>query len=486
MLTLTQNISKHFPLMIAIYFLFQVGVRLLTTHVAVIDESEQVMLSQYFALGYNAQPPLYTWMQIGFFKLFGISVIGLSLLKNVLLFTTYLFVYKIGILLSEDKLKSVLGALSLMLLPQIIWESQVDQAHTVLLTTASVLTFYFYFLIVRRRPQLLNFVLFGLSAAVGLLAKYNFVLVLVGLLGTAFILSSFREKLFRKQLWISAGIVLVFVLPHLIWVVMHLDLATSSTVDRMTVLQTGDKWIDISRGMGDLIFSFITFISPFLLIFLGFFTKNLRLDKGAGTSSLLWFIGIVFICLFLMVLITGVTNIKERWLQPFLILFPLLLFLQTDLEVDCKRTNVYILTCVGVAILVDMIILTLPMTIDLKGRPSRTNFPFDKLKTNLLSLFGDGQDVLIHAEDKFIGGNIKLLFPEKTVITPSLPLQPYKMKNKIVFVYEKNLPELAVKLIEKGYVCQKGEMEKSYQYSQRFNYKLNYSYCLLGTEGQEY
>lgn len=471
--------------MIAAYFLLQVGVRLLTTNVAVLDESEQVMLSQYFSLGYNAQPPLYTWLQIGFFKLFGISVIGLSLLKNVLLFTTYFFVYKIGILLTQDKVKSVLCALSLMLLPQIIWESQVDQAHTVLLTTASALTFYFYFKIVLQKPRLINFILLGLSASIGLLAKYNFALVLVGLGGTALVLSSFREKFFQKQLWISVAIVLLVTFPHFVWFMMHFELATSSTVERMNVLQTGDKWQDVLRGMKDLTFSFLTFISPFWLIFLGFFKKNLRWDESSGTKALLWFIGIVFICLFLMVLVTGVTNIKERWLQPFLILFPLLLFLQTDVDCNYKRIKIYVLVCLGIAFFVDVMIVTLPRTIDLKGKPSRTNFPFASMEKDLRSLLGEDQDVLIHAEDKFVGGNIRLLFPKLTVITPSLPLHPYEMKNKLLFVYDKNPPELADKLTEKGYVCQKGKLEEYYQHSHNINYTLKYAYCSLSSGGKD-
>ena len=153
--------TQRFPFFIVAYFAIQIIIRLLTSSIVVLDESEQIMLSQYFSLGYNEQPPLYTWLQMGVFKVFGISVFGLSLLKNILLCLTYLYMYKLGLLLLNDKLKASLGALSLMLIPQLVWDAQVDQTHTVLLTTATTLTLYYFFKIAIENASVSNFILFG-------------------------------------------------------------------------------------------------------------------------------------------------------------------------------------------------------------------------------------------------------------------------------------------------------------------------------------
>ncbi len=53
------------------------------------DEAEQMLWSQQLALGYGAQPPLYTWLQWGVNALVGPSVLALSLLKHALLALTY-------------------------------------------------------------------------------------------------------------------------------------------------------------------------------------------------------------------------------------------------------------------------------------------------------------------------------------------------------------------------------------------------------------
>src|ERR1700749_157064 len=83
---------KIFGLLL-IYFTLQIILRVCISSSLDLDESEQLVLTQKLSWGYGSQPPLYTWIQFGFFRMFGISVFGLSFLKNILLFCTYLFTY---------------------------------------------------------------------------------------------------------------------------------------------------------------------------------------------------------------------------------------------------------------------------------------------------------------------------------------------------------------------------------------------------------
>ncbi|MEE4313123.1 MAG: glycosyltransferase family 39 protein, partial [Desulfofustis sp.] len=94
---------EHVVLFIIGYFVLQVLVRLITTPGAVIDESEQLLLTQHFSLGYNAQPPLYTWIQMVFFAFFGPGILAMTVLKNLLLALVYLLTYRIGRLLTGNR-----------------------------------------------------------------------------------------------------------------------------------------------------------------------------------------------------------------------------------------------------------------------------------------------------------------------------------------------------------------------------------------------
>ena len=80
------------PLALACYFVLHVLVRSFVSGSLDYDESEQAFLSQFMALGYNSQPPLYTWLQRGTFELFGYSVMSLALLKNLFIWLTYVLV----------------------------------------------------------------------------------------------------------------------------------------------------------------------------------------------------------------------------------------------------------------------------------------------------------------------------------------------------------------------------------------------------------
>ena len=79
------RLAAAMPLIIGVYFAVQVAVRVFISPSLGKDEAEQVLLAQEWAWGYGSQPPLYTWMAILLFRVFGEGVLALALLKNLLL-----------------------------------------------------------------------------------------------------------------------------------------------------------------------------------------------------------------------------------------------------------------------------------------------------------------------------------------------------------------------------------------------------------------
>lgn len=470
--------TQRFPFFIVAYFTIQIIIRLLTSSIVVLDESEQIMLSQYFSLGYNEQPPLYTWLQMGVFKVFGISVFGLALLKNILLCLTYLYIYKLGLLLLNDKLKASLGALSLMLIPQLVWDAQVDQTHTVLLTTATTLTLYYFFKIAIENAFVSNFVLFGIFSGVGLMAKYNFILVLIALGIMASLIKEFRIHFYNKRLIIAMGIALVFVLPHFIWFISHLDIATHRTIERMNVGHTGSALSNFFKGSLDLVVSCVVFLTPFWMIFVILFRKKFAFSFNTHAKALLGYSIIIFIFLFVMVAMSGTTHIKERWLQPYLVFVPLFLFLHvSSLEGD-KNIQKYLSLILIASVSVASVVLIRPFTIDMRGKPTRAAYPFVQLTQKIQEKVQDTDKLLIYAEDKYLGGNMKLFFPNATVITPSLPNQPYMLNSRLVVIWENDKPLTFIQMVQdKDYNCSQ-EVEKiPFQHSTKLFYTAHYMIC---------
>src|SRR3954470_25046358 len=158
-------------LLLGIYFGLHVLTRSVVSHNLQLDEAEQFVLTQDWRWGYGAQPPLYNWLQKALFSALGVNVFALSLLKNVSLWAAYAFTFLAAREILANARLAALATAALLFFPQIAWESQRDQSHLVLATTAAAATLWIYVRLLKTE-QLRWFFLFGMAAALGFLAKY--------------------------------------------------------------------------------------------------------------------------------------------------------------------------------------------------------------------------------------------------------------------------------------------------------------------------
>ncbi len=478
MLTRTGRLLlEHVPLFIICYFILQVMVRMITTPGAVIDESEQLLLTQHFSLGYNAQPPLYTWIQILFFAVFGPGILALAVLKNLLLALVYLLTYRIGRLLTDNRQTAALGALSLLLLPQIVGEAQVDQIHSVLVTTAAAATLYLLIRLLQGGTTG-HFILLGITIGCGVLAKYNFVLVPLALLLAVVSIPEYRKKLLRPPLLLSILAATLLVAPHGVWFLNHPELATAETLQRMQLDQGGTYLANVLKGMVDLVVAVLAFVGPFLLCALVLLRPRWPARSGPPQQRLLArFIGAALLLIVMVILVTETTQIKQRWLQPFLFVFPLLfVMIAPPAEPPARRTALFSLIAVLAAAVVTALIPLRIYLVDLSDGPRRDNYPFRALARTISQSGFNGGTIV--AEDKFIGGNMRLFFPESTVITPSLPLQPYRLTPQLLVVWQVHDPAGMVgRTAIEQYRCRPFRAELPFRHSRSFTFRTAYRIC---------
>ena len=154
----------------------------------------------HLALGYgNSHPPLYNWLITGALALTGgYWPAAVALVKNLLLAGTYLLAFDTARRVTGRALTGLIVVGSFMLLPQIVWKSQITLAHSVLVMFAVVASMHAVVRIARR-GDLASYLWLGLAAAIGALAKYNFLLVLGRLLIAAFSIPYLRARLFTAK-----------------------------------------------------------------------------------------------------------------------------------------------------------------------------------------------------------------------------------------------------------------------------------------------
>lgn len=403
------------------YFALQVILRVSVSNSVDLDESEAVVLAQQLCWGYGSSPPLYTWLQIPFFKLFGEGVLALSLLKNLLLFGTYCFTFAAAWRIARNPAVAVAAALSLFYLPQIAWESQRDLTHSVLSATLAAATlFCLVQLLERRRTGL--YVLFGLCAGLGLLSKYNYALWLLGLLLGALTLPQFRPAILNWRLFLSLAITAALFLPHGVWILQHPDL-TFLAATKFEMHDTSSAWGQVVlNGIVSILQSLLAFCTPVLLIyFLVFFRAPARgpaIEKPVYARLVLraWLsIGLLLLAL---ICLARATGFKERWFQPMLIALPLVLALLAAPRLDARRLK-WLAAISGTVMLAVLIILpTRLFTTQRLKREEVLTRPYAALAAQLRGIVPP--DSLIVCDTRLLAGNLRLDLPGVRALPPEL------------------------------------------------------------------
>ena len=411
--------------LIAGYFIVQWLVRIIIGGGLELDEAEQVIFAQRLQAGYSPDPPLYTWLQIPLFALFGEGVPALSLLKNLLLFTTCASSYFSARHCGLSPEHAGLAALNLILLPQIGWESQRDLTHSVLVTTMASLTLWAVLCLLRGAQGVGQYLLLGLLAGLGMLSKFNYgLLVLVVVIA----LGSLRPGLLFRPAMLAALLVgLAIVSPYLVWAADHLATATATSYK----LKTGgeDYWGGVLQGLGSLAKAYLAFSGLFLVAFMAVFmpwrtawpvvTSANREAHPIGLRFLKRLFLITPVVMVAYLLVSGGTVYRDRWLLPLLFFLPLLCFASVPEHwLDERHKTLFKKVLVVVMLILPAGLLARNYLYPLYGTVVKPHFPGVGLARELVARAGEFSIVI--AESSFIGGNLKPYLGARLVDTPTV------------------------------------------------------------------
>jgi hypothetical protein len=320
------------------------------------DEAEIVYLARDLRLGYGTQPPLYTWLQWLAFQAFGLDRFALVIVKDASLFATFVTMYCAARPLAGRN-GALVAAAMLLLFPQIGWEALRTQTHSVLMTTlACALLWCYVALLNRQNPA--RYAWFGLVAGLGMLAKYNFGMLLAGIAGASLLVPEHRRLLWNRKIWIALVLALLVFAPHAAWIVQHPDAAFAGTLHKMQD-GSGDAayFGRVGRGALEVLSSLVAYIALPLAVFAAVcwpLRKQLDIDTRAPASRFFLFLyALCFLQLALLVLTGVVGTVKERWLTPVLFSLPLAaaVMLPALRRPEAARKILRIATAVGLLML---------------------------------------------------------------------------------------------------------------------------------------
>jgi 4-amino-4-deoxy-L-arabinose transferase-like glycosyltransferase len=406
--------------LLAGYFLLNVAVRLMMPASLELDEGQQIFLSQWLSAGYDTQPPFYNWLQYGVISLLGVSVASLTLLKNAFLFTSYLLLGLTAFDLLRDKRLAVVAALSLLTIPQISFEAQRDLTHTVAVVFAACL-FLFGLFRTLRKPSAGSYLLTGAAIGIGIISKYNFVLLPAAALLAILPDLKFRRHLFDWRILLTAATALVIVLPHALWFLDHMQEATSNTLGKMTDDAPTEKLAQIGRGLLNIVVALASFATVTCVIF-AVFGKALFAALRIGNEwtrliERMWFFAIV--ALVSLVLFLGVVEIRDRWLTPLFLSLPLYLCLKLDAAgvATARPFRRFLAVALVIMAIVPAVLAGRIVSSGWTGSYDKLNVPYGPLVENLVRQSPTPPGLII-AGDVQLAGSIRLHTPDIPVAAP--------------------------------------------------------------------
>jgi 4-amino-4-deoxy-L-arabinose transferase-like glycosyltransferase len=440
-------------LAVACYFLLCVALRLAVSNSLEIDEAEQAFLSQFLQLGYGPQPPFYNWLQYGLAQVIGPSLATMTILKNGLLFLCCLFYGLAARHILSDQRLSAMAMLGVLTFPPVFLLAQRDLSHTVAALFA-VSLFLYGFLKTLTRPSLFSYLLTGAAVGIGLIAKYNFVLIPIAAMIAVLPERDLRARIFDWRILAAIAIACVITLPHGLWVLQNLDFASGGTLNEMREREAEGRLLQAFHGVYSLGSAIIGGSIVPLLMFGIVLGRKIPLVWRAGNQ---WsrivgrMIAICLFAVFLIVLGVAATHVREKWLVLFLVLLPLYLCLKIEAaEIDLTDSLRRFFLLVAWVVLAALVIVSARAVVrPWFGSYSRLNIPYAAFVDAVARAEG-APPALVLTNDKQIAGNIRTQLGEALVAMPRLsnPLPVDMSKRPLLVVWhddanpEPPLPDL--------------------------------------------
>ncbi|PCE64224.1 glycosyltransferase family 39 protein [Sediminicola luteus] len=373
-----------------------------------LEDSEQAYLTQWLQWGYNDQPPLYTWLQYGFNQIFGLNAFSFAFLRALVfgasLWVGFGFYRKVA---DANPDKALFALLLWVLVPTLIDWTFRRLSHTSLMNLSVLATYWVLFLLMKKR-NLKNYLLFGLVLALGMLSKYNYVLVLASFGIGTLVDKRIAKVIFHPKMLLSVSVALLLCWPHFNWVLEYRHLIG----ERVAEKTAGSGWPVVSTLLSYLS-AFLKMVWPLLLFLVWYFWKQRQRPVKRAALIIAYPLFILFVVQAVVVLVVflfmGIQKVETRWLLPLFLPFVPVLITAMKIPVEKYIPKFYLIFLLVIALQ----FLRTPVE-KVFGIPSAVHYSFKPLHQHLQQHYPERSWLFF---DITYAGNIRLLDKQKVVGT---------------------------------------------------------------------
>ena len=326
------NIDNLFYIFITSHLIIWTLIPTLTNHNLPLDTIEALAWGSNLDLGFNKHPPVSAFFAEVFYQIFGPQDWIYYLLSQIFVVISFFVVWKFSEEFFNNK---ILSLLSVLLLEGIYFYNFTTPEFNVNVCqlpfwTLSVLYGWKGF----KDNKTINWLLFGLFAALGILSKYLFIYLLIAM--DVFFYYMIIKKRLNFKSFISLIPFFLVLLPHIIWLTENNYITITYGLHRTG---TGDQNF-LDHIIHPLIFlgKQIGILTPFLLMLL-FLVSKFKAKVTFADKKLLFLLIINFVPIILMFLTSMIMGVKIRtmWMTPFYLFFGVLLVYTFQSQINLNK-----------------------------------------------------------------------------------------------------------------------------------------------------
>ena len=364
-----------------------------------LDTIEALAWGSDLSWGFSKHPPLSAFIVEIFYKIFGNQDWAYYLLSQLFVVFTFFIIFKF----SQDFLKNkVFSLISLLLLEGIYFYNFTTPEFNV-----NVCQLPFWSLSVLycwkglKNNKTIDWLLFGLFAGLGVLSKYLFIYLLIGI--DIFFVYYLLNKKINLKWFISLLTFFLVLLPHLVWLVEN-DYSTITYAFHRTGL---DEYSFFNHLIYPLIFLFkqIGILIPFFIMISLIVLKH-KINLNFKDKKLLFLLAINIVPLVLMFLTSAFMGAKIRtmWMTPFYLFLGVLLVYVFQNRILSKKINQFFVFFLVIFIFSPLAYYYISVT----QKDKRTDYPGKEIAFEVEKKWEDNfkNEIMLVAGDEWHGGNL--------------------------------------------------------------------------------
>ena len=395
-----KNISLVFNIFLLTHLFVWTLVPFISNTNLPLDVIEALAWGSNLDWGFEKHPPLSAFFPEIFYQIFGSQDWAYYLLSQIFIVFSFVVVFK----LAKEFLKNDFHALlSVFLLESIYFYNFTSPEFNVNVCQIPFWTLtVYYFWQCLKNDKVQNWFLLGLFAALGVLSKYLFVYLLIGIV-VFFIFKIKKDKKFNYKYFIPISVCLLLLTPHFIWLINN-DFKTITYGLKRTSL-ADSNFLDHLFYPLQFILKQIGILIPFfgllsLIIFKVKFKFKFRDEKLVFLSS------VTIFPIFLMLLTSLIFGayIKTMWMTPFYLFFGLLFIYIFESKINLDHLKRFMIIFLFIFFLSPATYLYISLSKDNK----RTDFPGKEI-ARLVQVKWDknfNNRIAIVVGDEWLGGNL--------------------------------------------------------------------------------